>query len=109
MFTQSDQEYATILAPEFALWLIFVINIILIGAAFLASKNMSRLKWLPHVITFVWLAYSPILLAFLALPDIPPDESPGPSDGLILLPVFAEVAACVLGYIFAGVARLLRS
>ncbi|ESZ70687.1 hypothetical protein X727_12925 [Mesorhizobium sp. L103C119B0] len=47
MFTQSDPEYPTISAPEFAFWLIFVVNIIVIRAAFLASKNIFRLKWLP--------------------------------------------------------------
>ncbi|MER9423018.1 hypothetical protein NKI88_11240 [Mesorhizobium sp. M0317] len=105
MFTQSDPEYPTILAPEFAFWLIFVVNIIVIGAAFLASKNIFRLKWLPHVITFVWLACSPILLGFLALPEMSPGESPGPGDGFILLPVVGEVAVCLLGYVLVGVAH----
>jgi hypothetical protein len=77
MFTQSNPAYPTILPPEFAVSLIFVVNIIALGVAFLAAMTMSRLKWLPHVITFVWLACSPILVAFLALPDMSPDESPG--------------------------------
>lgn len=105
MFTQSDPAYPTNMPPEFAVALIFVVNIIALGAAFLASINMPRLKWLPHVITFVWLACSPILAAFLALPDISPDESPGSGDGLVLLPVIGEVAVCLLGYVLVGVAH----
>lgn len=109
MFTQSDPGYPTILPPEFAVSLIFVVNIIALGAAFLASMNMSRLKWLPHVITIAWLVCSPILVAFLALPVMSPGESPGPGDGFILLPVVGEVAACLLGYVLVSAARAFRS
>ncbi|PDT31154.1 hypothetical protein CO660_03725 [Rhizobium sp. L9] len=105
MFTQSDPAYPTILPPEFAVALIFVVNLIALCAAFLASINMPRLKWLPHVIIFVWLACSPILAAFLASPDMRPDESTGPGAGFVLLPVLGEVAACLLGYVLVGVAH----
>lgn len=104
MFTESDPQYPTILPPGFAVWLVFVVNIFAFGAAFLASRNMPRLKWLPHVIAFVWLAYSPSLAAILALPTIPADESPGPGDGFILLPVIGEVAVCLLGYVSVSAA-----
>ena len=109
MFTQSHSAYPTILPPEFAVSLVFIVNIIALGAAFLTSINMSRLKWLPHVVTLVWLACSPILVAFLALPNLSPDESPGPGDGFVLLPVIGEVAAFLMGYVLVGVAHAISS
>ena len=105
MFTQSDSAYPTILPPELAVSLMFVVNIVALGAAFLVSIDMSRLKWLPHVIAFVWLACSPILVAFLALSDMSADESPGPGDGFVLLPIIGEVATFLLGYVLVGVAH----
>ncbi|RWA70255.1 hypothetical protein [Mesorhizobium sp.] len=109
MFAQSYSEYPTVLPPDFAISLILVVNIIAVAAAFFTSIKVSRFKWLPHVITFVWLACSPVLAGILALPYVPPDESPGPGDGFVLLPVVGEVAACLFGYVLVGVVLAFRS
>ena len=98
MSIQFGPDYPTILPPDFAVELIFIVNIIVLAAAIFVSRNMRRLKWLPHFIAVVWLPFSPFLTAILALPVMPPDESPGPGDGFILFPVLGEAALFLMGY-----------
>ena len=113
LFQPVDPAYPTLMQPYRAMGLILLVNLASVATAFAISRRMTRLKWLPHVLVLAWLPCSLILVRFLALPNLAPDESAGPGDGLIILPVFGEIGAILFGYaafaaisVFSEIARL---
>jgi uncharacterized membrane-anchored protein YitT (DUF2179 family) len=94
--------------PEIAFWLIFVANIVLPLVAIYLGKAFTRYALMFHISTLIWVLSSIFVLAFLALPTMPPDEEPGPGDGLVLLPVLYESGIIVLIYCVFFVGMLAR-
>ena len=84
-------SYPTLMEPEKGSLFVMALNVLILGLAFFAAAKFGKFSWLFHVLAFLSILASPILLAFLVLPEIPPEEAPGPGDGFILMPLLGEV------------------
>ncbi|WHO75216.1 hypothetical protein [Rhizobium sp. BT03] len=93
-----NPHYPTILPEFFALSFAFVLNILIPVSAIFIARMLKRQRWLPHALAFLWVFFSPITLAILATPAMAPGEEPGPGDGIILLPVLAEIPVVFVVY-----------
>lgn len=110
-----DPAYPTIL-PVFQAWiLVGLLNLLAPIVVANVVKRMGRYGWVAHVIAILWILSSPLQMVYLAGPVIPPDEEPGPGDGLILLPILLEslgllsmYALFVLTKVLAGCMRIYR-
>jgi hypothetical protein len=83
--------YPTIMDPFAALVLVMALNLVVVILAFFAAFKLKRFGWAFHIVSLVFLAFSPILVLGLALPELHPGEEPGPGDGMILLPLLPEI------------------
>ncbi|MBX5198021.1 hypothetical protein HJB82_22310 [Rhizobium sp. NZLR10] len=96
-----NPHYPTILPEFFALSLVFVLNILIPASAIFIARMLTRRRWLLYLFAFLWVCFSPITLAILATPVMAPGEETGPGDGMILLPVLAEIPVVLVVYAVA--------
>ena len=83
-------------------------NMVIVVIAFWSARKKPALALPAHAVAFLFVVTSPVTTLFLSLPDLRPDESPGPGDGLTAVPVLYEAALIVIFY-FAGILYLLTS
>lgn len=96
-----DPHYPTILPTVIALWLVLALNLLIPVAAYFIARRFQRHKWLPHTLAFLWVLTSIFTFGALGMPTLAPDEAPGPGDGFVMLPVAAEAAVVLVGYLLA--------
>jgi hypothetical protein len=98
---EHNPHYPTILPEFLALSLVFVSNVLIPVSAIFIARMLKRHRWMPHALAFLWVFFSPITLAILATPTMTPGEEAGPGDGIILIPVVAEIPIVLVVYAIA--------
>jgi hypothetical protein len=90
-------HYPTVLDPILGLLIFMALDFAAPALAIYYSSRIGHWEWMAHIVVVLLLLISPFFLAELTIPKMQQGESPGPGDGLTLLPLFAElvVLACV--------------
>lgn len=95
-------SYASILTPEVGASLSFALNSVAPALAWLLSRRLQRLRWLPHAMACLWELISFPIFAILIFPRLPSDTPPGPGDGVaegvLLIPAILAAAVVLLAY-----------
>jgi hypothetical protein len=104
----TSDPYSTIIFPGLGVQLSLALNFGAPVVAWLVSRKLKRHGWWPHAVACFWEIGSLFVFAVLLLPAIPPDESPGPADGFVLIPTALSAAVVLLCYCIAGLYKFVR-
>ena len=93
----NSSEYPVIIDYPWTTFLVlFALNVLFTLLAFYFCRK--RVGLFVHAVNVIWLLASPFVLLALVTPRVPFDEEPGPGDGIIAIPLAAEVLLILLFY-----------
>ncbi|KAA0698536.1 hypothetical protein DTW90_12070 [Neorhizobium sp. P12A] len=107
-FLDIDPAYPTVLPPGLALVIVFASNLVIPCIALFISRRMKSLTWLPHFIAFLWVLCSVVIFSVVGMPTMHDEETGGPADGLIGVPILLEAFFAVLVYLCAWIIRTVK-
>jgi hypothetical protein len=92
-------DYGVVLDPVIGLFGFIALDVAVPFGAMLYSSKLGTWKWPAHVGAFLFVLASPILYFILTTPTLPPDEAPGPGDGILVMPLLGVAAISGLLYL----------